>query len=57
MRPLTALGIAWSDRRVSNSRPLAWEASALPLSYYRLCLDGAGHRGSKERYALTLALG
>ena len=41
MQPVVALQVAFpmSGRRDSNPRLLAWEANALPLSYYRIALQ------------------
>ena len=32
-------GRTWSGKRGSNPRPSAWEADALPLSYFRMSLE------------------
>ena len=36
--PLTVRAYShWSGRRESNPQPLAWQASVLPLNYFRVC--------------------
>src|SRR6056297_3664029 len=39
----------WSGRRDSNSRPSPWQGDALPLSHFRILVEGEGFEPSKAQ--------
>ena len=39
----------WSGRRDSNSRPSPWQGDALPLSHFRILVEGDGFEPSKAQ--------
>ena len=45
--PLNYIRKRWSGRRDSNSRPSPWQGDALPLSHFRIMVEGDGFEPSK----------